>query len=114
MATDLVHFRKRIGEEGVEKLLKHSIELHGKDAKDNHVSVDLLSRKRASIYPTDEKLHKKIVDSCISIAKKEGIKLRRSYVRTTKNLVRDTYNGTHPKRSKQMQRSESLKPLLVG
>ena len=113
-ATDLVHFRKRIGEEGVEKILKHSIELHGKDAKDKHVSVDTTVQEKRITYPTDAKLHKKIVDSCISIAKQEGIKLRRSYVRTTKNLVRDTYNGTHPKRRKQMQRSANSKPLLVG
>ena len=29
-ATDLGHFRNRIGEEGIEKVLRHSIELHGK------------------------------------------------------------------------------------
>ena len=76
-ATDLVHFSKRIGEEGVEKLLKDSIELHGKDAKDKHVSVDTTVEEKSITYPTDAKLHKKIVDSCISIAKKEGINLRR-------------------------------------
>ena len=42
-------------------------------------------------YPTDAKLHKKIADKCVSIAQQEGLKLRRSYVRTTKNMVRDTY-----------------------
>ena len=31
--TDLVYFRKRIGEEGVEKIFKVSIELHGKRAQ---------------------------------------------------------------------------------
>ena len=36
-ATDLVHFRNRIGEEGIEKVLRHSIELHGKDAQYKHV-----------------------------------------------------------------------------
>ena len=71
--TDSVHFSKRIGEEGVEKILKHSIELHGKDAKDNHVSVDTTVQEKSITYPTDAKLHKKIVDSCISIANQEGI-----------------------------------------
>ena len=109
-----MHFSKRIGEEGVEKLLKHSIELHGKDAKDNHVSVDLLSRKRASTYPTDAKLHKKIVDICISIANQEGIKLRRNYVRTTKHLVRDTYHGTHPKRRKKANVAKRKLKTIAG
>ena len=113
-ATDLVHFRKRIGEEGVEKILKHSIELHGKDAKDKHVSVDTTVQEKSITYPTDAKLHKKIVDSCISIAKKEGIKLRRSYVRTTKNLVRDTYNGTHPKRRKKANAAKRKLKTIAG
>ncbi len=134
-ATDLVHFSKRIGEEGVEKILKHSIELHGKDAKDKHVSVDTTVQEKRITYPTDAKLHKKIVDSCISIAKKEGIKLRRSYVRTTKNLVRDTneyvflhskrvrttknlvrdtYNGTHPKRRKKANAAKRKLKTIAG
>ena len=36
-ASDLIHFRKRIGKQGVEKILKHSIDLH---EKDNHTSID--------------------------------------------------------------------------
>ena len=89
-ATDLVHFRKRIGEEGIEKILRHSIDLHGKDAQDKHVSVDTTVQEKNITYPTDAKLHKKIADKCVSIAQQEGLKLRRSYVRTTKKLVRDT------------------------
>ena len=39
-ATDLVHFRKRIGKEGIEKILRHSIELHDKDAQYKHVNIE--------------------------------------------------------------------------
>ena len=55
-------------------------------------------QKKNITFPTDAKLHKKIADKCVGIAHKEGISLRRSYERTTKKLVRDTYNPTHPKR----------------
>ena len=113
-ATDLVHFRKRIGEEGIAKILKHSVELHGKDAKDKHVSVDTTVQEKNISYPTDAKLHKKIVDKCVAIAKQEGIKLRRSYVRTTKNLVRDTYNSTHPKRRKKANASKRKLKTIAG
>lgn len=113
-ATDLVHFRKRIGEEGIEKILKHSIELHGKDAMDKHVSVDTTVQEKNITYPTDAKLHKKIADKCVSIAKQEGVKLRRSYVRTTKNLVRDTYNGTHPKRRKKANAAKRKLKTIAG
>lgn len=41
--TDLVYFRKRIGEEGVEKILKVSIELHGKRDREKEVLVDHFS-----------------------------------------------------------------------
>tara|TARA_R110000868_G_scaffold136776_1_gene349833 strand:+ start:1522 stop:2214 length:693 start_codon:yes stop_codon:yes gene_type:complete len=95
-ASDLVHFRQRIGEQGVEKTLKHSIDKHGKDGKDAHVSIDSTAQEKNITYPTDAKLHKKIIDKCAEQAKKSGIKLRRSYKRTSKQLVRDTYNGNHP------------------
>ena len=113
-ASDLVHFRKRIGEEGVKKILEHSIHLHGKDGKDCHVSIDTTVQEKNITYPTDAKLHKKIVDKCVSIAKKEGIILRRSYSRTTKKLVRATYNGTHPKRRKKANSAKRKLKTIAG
>ncbi len=38
--SDLVYFRKRIGKEGVKKILEVSIKLHGKKAKEKEVLVD--------------------------------------------------------------------------
>ena len=37
-------------------------------------------------YPTDDKLYKKIIDECRSIAADEGVELRRSYTQTIKKL----------------------------
>lgn len=92
-------FRKRIGKEGIEKIFKHSIDLHGKAAQDYHVSVDTTVQEKNISYPTDAKLHKRIADKCVQIAEKQSLTLRRSYKRTVKQLLRDTYHGTHPKRS---------------
>jgi len=39
-ATELVHFRKRIGKEGIEKIFQMSIALHGKAALENAVNID--------------------------------------------------------------------------
>ncbi|GLB53895.1 hypothetical protein NBRC110019_29360 [Neptunitalea chrysea] len=64
-ASDLVHFRQRIGESGVEKILKHSIDKHGKDGQDPDVSVDSTAQEKNITYPTDAKLHKKIIDKCV-------------------------------------------------
>ena len=38
--SDFVHFRKRIGEEGVNKIFQYSIRLHGKDADEKLVVSD--------------------------------------------------------------------------
>ena len=113
-ASDLSHFRQRIGGAGVEKILQHSINKHGKDAKDPNVSIDTTAQEKNITYPTDAKLHKKIIDRCVKKAKKEHIKLRRSYKRTSKQLVRDTYNGTHPKRRKKSNAAKRKLKTIAG
>ena len=113
-ASDLVHFRKRIGKSGVEKIFKYSIDLHGKDGKDRHVSIDTTVQEKNITYPTDAKLHKRIADRCVEIASKESLPLRRSYKRTTKQLLRDTYNSTHPKRRKKAGSSQRKLKTIAG
>ncbi len=85
--SDLVHFRKRIGEEGVKKILKLSIDLHGKDAREEEVVIDTTVQEKNITFPTDVKLHRKIASECVKIAKNEGIELRQSYTRTVKRLM---------------------------
>ena len=113
-SNDLVYFRQRIGQEGVEKILKHSIDLHGKDGQDPNVSIDTTPQEKNITFPTDAKLHKKIIDKCVSIANKHGIKLRRSYKRTTKQLIRDTYNGTNPMRIKKARAAKRKLKTYAG
>ena len=57
-------------------------------------------------FPTDAKLCKKVIDTCNKIAKKEGIIQRQRYTRESKQLVRDTYNGKHPKRVKKANKAK--------
>ena len=113
-ASDLVHFRKRIGTQGVEKILKHSIDLHGKDGQDKHTSIDTTVQEKNITYPTDAKLHKRIIDKCVEISKRENFSLRRSYVRTAKTLVRATYNGGHPKRKKKANSAKRKLKTIAG
>lgn len=113
-ASDIVYFRKPIGESGIEKIFKHSIYLHPKDGQDPNVSIDSTVQEKNITYPTDSKLQKKIIDKCVKIAKEEGIELRRSYKRTSKQLVRDTYNGTHPKRRKKANSAKRKLKTIAG
>jgi IS5 family transposase len=86
VATELVEFRKRIGSEGVELILKESIRVNGKDSNDDTLSGDTTVQEKNITYPTDDKLYKKIIDKCQSIAEKEQVELRQSYRHTVKKL----------------------------
>jgi len=106
--SDFCHFRKRIGEEGFEKIFSQSVRLHAKEETMHHNSwylSDTTVQENNTTFPTDAKLCKKVIDKCNKIAEKEDISLRRSYVRESKQLLRDTYNGKHPKRAKQAKKA---------
>ncbi len=106
--SDFCHFRKRIGEEGFEKIFAYSVHLHGKKTSGGssswHLS-DTTVQENNTTFPTDAKLCKKVIDKCNTIAKKAEVTLRRSYRRESKQLLRDTYNGQHPKRAKQARKA---------
>ena len=106
--SDFVHFRNRVGEEGIGKIFAYSVQLHGKKlpGQTNFVLSDTTVQENNTTFPTDAKLCKKVIDKCNSIAKKEKIKQRQRYTRVSKQLVRDTYNGKHPKRMKQANRAK--------
>jgi IS5 family transposase len=86
VATELVEFRKRIGEAGAELIFKESIRINGKDADDDNLSGDTTVQEKNITYPTDDKLYKKIIVKCQAIALKESLELRQSYKFTIKKL----------------------------
>lgn len=88
--SDFVHFRKRIGKQGIEKIFAYSVHLHGKDAHEKMTLSDTTVQENNITFPTDAKLAKKIIDKCNTLAKKKGVNQRQTYIRTAKQLVRDT------------------------
>jgi len=99
--SDFVHFRKRIGEEGMEKIFYYSVHLYAPKSKDLKMTLsDTTVQGNNTTFPTDVKLCKKVIDKCNEIAKKEGLPQRQTYVRVSKQLVREAYNGKHPRRRK--------------
>ena len=102
------HFRKRIGELGFEKIFAYSVKFHGKDVakQAKFVLSDTTVQENNTTFPTDAKLCKKVIDKCNKIAEKEGIKQRQKHKKESKQLVRDTYNGKHPKRAKAARRAK--------
>lgn len=60
-ASELVHFRKRIGESGIELIFKESIRINGNDSDDPDVNADTTIQEKNITFPTDSKLHKKMI-----------------------------------------------------
>jgi len=112
--SDFVHFRKRIGEEGIEKIFAYSVELHGSKAKSKMVLSDTTVQENNITFPTDAKLAKKIIDKVNRITQRENIKQRQSYKRVSKKLVRFTYNSKHPKRKKNANRAQRKLKTIAG
>ena len=99
--TELIKFRKRIGEEGSEQILKMSILLFPKkEVQEKEILIDTTVQEKNITYPTDPKLQKKIIEKCRDIAQKEGITLRQSYKRILKQLMIEQRFRNHPKRRK--------------
>lgn len=100
--TELIAFRQRIGEAGVELVLQESIRIN-KDQDNNSngtvVSVDTTVQEKNITYPTDDKLYKKIIKKMWIVADEEGLDLRQSYSRVVKKLsiqqrFKNTKNGS--------------------
>lgn len=113
--SNFVHFRKRIGEKGIETIFAYSVKMHDtKTYTSNFVLSDTTVQENNTTFPTDAKLCKKVIDYCNKIAEKEGIKQRQRYTKVSKQMVRNTYNGKHPKRAKMARKSQrQLKTIAM-
>ena len=106
--SDFCHFRKRVGEKGIEKIFSYSVKLHGAEVprQAKLVLSDTTVQENNITFPTDAKLCKKVIDKCNEIAEGAGIKQRQRFTRESKQLLRDTYNGQNPKRAKQSKKAK--------
>lgn len=77
-ASEPVHFRHRIGKEGVKLILRESIRINGKDSNYTDVYIDTTVQEKSITFPTDDKLAKKITKRCWKMADRNGLKLRQS------------------------------------
>ncbi|TAL81712.1 MAG: transposase, partial [Bacteroidetes bacterium] len=101
--SDFVHFRKRIGEAGMKKIFKQSIDLFGKEKvrkEVKEVRVDTTVQEKNITFPTDRKLTEKVIEHCKRIAKKEDKKLKRTYGREIKKLKHQLRFARKPKNMK--------------
>jgi IS5 family transposase len=111
--SDLVHFRHRIGEAGVEKILAASILIHGRSVLDEAVSIDTTVQEKNITYPTDTKLAVKIIKKCRKAAKSEGLRLRQSYKFVVKKLLLIA-NSRSPKKAKERRSAKRQIKKIAG
>ena len=108
-STELVHFRKRIGSKGFEKVFQMSVELNGKKALERTVNIDTTVQEKNITYPTDSKLAIKIINRLNKLAKQYGIQQRRTYVKEVKTLRLAIRHFRHVK--KRSKAKKALKRL---
>lgn len=58
--------------------MKEGIRINGDDSNDENVSVDTTVQEKNITFPTDAKLHKKIIYKYAQIADKERLPVRRT------------------------------------
>lgn len=113
--TELIKFRKRIGEKGAEQILKMTVHLFPKkEVQEKEVLIDTTVQEKNITYPTDVKLQKRVIEKCREIAKKEGIELRQTYTRELKQLMIDQRFHNHPKRRKKALAAARRIKIITG
>ena len=107
-STSFVHFRDRIGEDGFEFLLQHSIEEEQRNKNIKTVAIDPTVQPKNITYPTDSKLHDKIIKQCWAIAHQHQIKWRQSYKRKIKEWKLQLRFKHHKSKAKIARRAARL------
>jgi IS5 family transposase len=113
-ASELVHFRKRIGEKGIALILEEGIRINGKDSSDNEGIIDTTVQEKNITYPTDSKAHRMIIKKCMAIAEREDLELRQSYTQTLKKLSVDQRFRNHTKKYRKARKADRKVKTIAG
>jgi IS5 family transposase len=112
--SDLVYFRQRIGEAGVQRILQVTVQLHGDKAQESEVVVDTTVQEKNITHPTDTKLAHKIIRRCWKLADGNGVKLRRRYRKAVRQCVMAQRWRKDPKKRKAAQRALRKMKVIAG
>ena len=117
--SSLTRWRKRIGEEGLEKILSATLRtaLAVKVAKPKDfekVIVDTTVMEENIMHPTDSALLNKARSLLVKKAVEEGIVLRQSYTRVGAYLTRKVSRYAHAKQYKRMKKGIKKLKVYLG
>jgi len=112
--SDLVYFRQRIGQAGVQRILKVTARLHGDKAQEGEVVVDTTVQEKNITHPTDTKLAHKIIRRCWKVADRNGVKLRRRYRKAVRQCVMAQRWRKDPRKRKAARRALRKMKIVAG
>lgn len=116
--SSLSRWRKRLGKEGLEKILKATLRvaLDLKIVKEESlvsVIVDTTVMAKNIAYPTDAKLYYKGIQLLVKEAKSEGLGLRQTYTFLSKKALRKAQQYAHARQMKRAKKElKRLKTYL--
>jgi len=108
--SSLTRWRKRIGEEGVEKMLMATIKAGRKlgllkAASTDRVIVDTTVMPKAVAHPTDSRLLERSRRHMVKLAEDNGLMLRQNYKREAPRVAMEIGWYAHAKQFRRMKRS---------
>ena len=98
----------------VELILKESIRINGKDGQEAEATTDTTVQEKNITYPTDNKLHRKIIKKCIKIADENDIDLRQRYTHVLKKLALEQRFRNHPKNKGRARKADRKVKTITG
>ena len=117
--TSLVKWRKRVGPDGVERMLQATLETARrsnalKPKEIERVNVDTTVQEKAIAFPTDARLYHKARRALVRAAKRAGIRLRQSYVRLSKRAPHKQNRYAHAKQFKRARKQAKKLRTYLG
>ena len=109
-ASTMTRWRKRIGPEGLEEMLKASVGVAldtgvAKPSSLERVSVDTTVQPKAIAHPTDSRLYWKALQILVRQAKRHGVTLRQSHTRLAKAAMVRAGRHAHARQFRRMRRA---------
>jgi hypothetical protein len=118
-ATQIGRFRRDIGEEGLEQLLKATIDTAVavsavKPAALERVTVDTTVQEKAIAHPVDSRLLEIARHKVVSSAKRCGIQLKQTFAKECKQLRRKAGGYAHAKQFRRLKRTVKRQRTVLG
>ncbi len=118
-ATQIGRFRRLLGEDGIEQLLKATIETAieikaVRPADLERVIVDSTVQSKAIAHPVDSRLLEIARHKVVAAAKRAGINLKQTYAQEGKTLRRKASGYAHAKQFKRLRKTVKRQRTILG